>query len=287
MKTRLALFVAALLLLPSLALVLAGLDTPAIEMIGGIALVPVLLTLTLLASATYAIDALSFRRSGNSLLRSQWHYIRWLSIAGAAMGALIAYLNIFVALWLSPLDTPATLILVAMFGAVALPSVLIVRFWLAGIFKLSRRIMPLFSPTAEALSTLSLLAALTGLLGGPIWPAQLAWLWWLSPLLLLLALQTLWHESTVFSGIVQGDWSRVLLGSAAGILIGITSFTVFHLAGGAIYFTAPVWGLISLCALFGLTCLQLSDVIAEYWRGKTRGEVFKKKPFPIPVVTKK
>lgn len=116
-----------------------------------------------------------------------------------------------------------------------------------------------------------------------MWPTQLAWLWWSSLLLLLIALQTLWHESTVFSGITQGDWSRVLLGGAAGMLTCTASLAVFRLADGAIFFTLPIP---CLLAMFGLLCLQLGDVVAENWRGKTRGEVFKKKPFPIPIVTK-
>jgi hypothetical protein len=40
-------------------------------------------------------------------------------------------------------------------------------------------------------------------------------------------------------------------------------------------------------ALFGLLSLQLGDVIAEHWRGRPRGEVFKRKSFPIRVVTQK
>jgi len=40
--------------------------------------------------------------------------------------------------------------------------------------------------------------------------------------------------------------------------------------------------------VFGLLCLQLSDVLAENWRGKSRTALFKgKKKFPIPVVVKK
>jgi hypothetical protein len=41
-------------------------------------------------------------------------------------------------------------------------------------------------------------------------------------------------------------------------------------------------------ALFGLLCLQLGDVIAENWRGKSRTAMYsQKKKFPIPVVVKK
>ena len=136
-------------------------------------------------------------------------------------------------------------------------------------------------------AALLLLAAVSGLFGGAAWPAQLFWLLWLSPLLLLAALQLLWHESTIFSGLAQGDWSRVLLGAASGILVGGIALATYRLSGGAIYLAANTLQLIAALAQFGLLCLQIGDVVAENWRGKPRGEVFKKKPFPIPVVSKK
>jgi hypothetical protein len=59
------------------------------------------------------------------------------------------------------------------------------------------------------------------------------------------------------------------------------------LSGGAIELDANAWQLTYSLAVFGLLCLQLGDVVAEHWRGKSRSEVFKRKPFPIPVVSKK
>jgi hypothetical protein len=122
---------------------------------------------------------------------------------------------------------------------------------------------------------------------GTLWINSLYWLFWLSPLLLLAALQLLWHESIVFSGLAQGDWSRVLLGAASGIFVGSVALATYRLSGGAIYLTANTWQLLAALAIFGLLCLQVGDAVTEHWRGKPRGEVFKKKPFPIPVVTKK
>ncbi|HLY95813.1 MAG TPA: hypothetical protein VKO66_01250, partial [Sideroxyarcus sp.] len=127
----------------------------------------------------------------------------------------------------------------------------------------------------------------SGLLGGPVWPEYLGWLFWLSPLLLLAALQLLWNESTIFSGLPQGDWSRLLLGAISGVAVGGIALTTYRLSGGAIRFGADTWQLISGLAVFGLLCLQVGDIVAENWRGKPRGEVFKRKPFPIPIVTKK
>ena len=290
MKIRLSLFTAAVLLLPLLALLLSGQEWPPTNRIGGNVALPALFSLTALLTCAYLLDTLSFRRSGSSLLRTQRAYVRWLSATGALLCVLFACLNMLSPLWISPLPSPAEIALAALFGGVLLPAILITRLWLSSLPLLLHRLthtLAVPATQAEPAASLLLLTTLIGLLGGSVWPMQLAWLLWLSPLLLLTALQLLWHESTVFSGLKHGDWSRVVLGGAAGILVGGGTLTLYKLAGGALYLTAPFWLFTLLLAAFGLLCLQLGDVIAESWRGKKRTDVFKKKPFPIPVVVKK
>ncbi len=237
------------------------------------------------------LDTLTFRRTGHSLLRSQRSYLLWSSAAGAVTCLLLAYLNLFVGSWFTSANSEAAaLLLAALCGTALLPAVLITRLWLAGLpglVRLSTRRFILPALPAEAAALLLLLAALSGLIGGTIWISQLGWLLWLSPLLLLVSLQLLWHESTVFSGLTQGDWSRVLLGAISGIVVGGIALATYRYSGGAIYLAADKWQLIVGLAMFGLLCLQVGDVVAENWRGKKRADVFKKKPFPIPIVTKK
>jgi hypothetical protein len=116
----------------------------------------------------------------------------------------------------------------------------------------------------------------------------LFWLLWAAPLLLLFALQLLWHESTIFSAVVRGDWGRILCTALSGLVAGNLAVVVFKSAGGTLIVQLPNVAFAQLgYVLFGLLCLQLGDVIAEFWRGKTRATVLKKKPFPIPVVVKK
>jgi hypothetical protein len=290
MKIRLPLFAAATLLLPPLSVLLSGQDWPQSEHIDGAVALPALCGMLFLLAAAYLLDAHSFRRSGSSLLRTQHLYARGLAATGAALGILLACLNFFSPLWVSPLSFAPEMLLAALFGGMLLPAVFIVRLWLSGIplllRLLTRRLaLPLIQP--EPVSSLLLLTALVGLFGGAVWPSQLGWLLWLAPLLLLIALQLLWHESTIFSGAKHGDWSRIALGAASGIALGGGTLAVYTLAGGALYFVAPVWLIAILLAAFGWLCLQLGDVIAEQWRGKKRADVFKKKPFPIPVVVKK
>jgi hypothetical protein len=291
MRNRIAAFIAGLVLLPPLAVSLAGQgwDDPA--PVTGTVWLPALSGMLAVIVFGFLLDTLTFHRTGHSLMRSQRGYLLWNGVAGAATCTLLAYLNLFAGAWFTPADPDTTaLLLAALCGTALLPAVLITRLWLAGLpglvrLSTSRLALPVLP--AEAASMLLLLVALAGLTAGTIWADHLDWLFWASPLLLLVALQLLWHESTIFSGLAQGDWSRVLLGAVSGIVVGGIALAVYRLSGGAIYLVAGTRKLIAGLALFGLLCLQVSDVVSENWRGKRRAEIFRKKPFPIPIVTKK
>ena len=288
MRNRLTAFVVAPLFLPPLALTLAGQEWEAPAPIAGAVWLPTLLATLALFACGFLLDTLTFRRTGHSLLRAQRGYLLWSSVAGAVTGMLFAWLNLFSGSWFTPgASETAALLLATLIGSALLPVVLVARLWLAGLVKLGTRRFALPALPAEAAARSLLFAALVGLLLGTIQMAYLSWLFWLSPLLLLVALQLLWHESTVFSGLAQGDWSRVLLGAISGIMVGGIALGAYRLSDGAVYFTAHTWQLMLGFAFFGLLCLQIGDVIAEHWRGKPRGEVFKKKPFPISVISKK
>ncbi|WP_150103004.1 hypothetical protein [Sideroxydans lithotrophicus] len=291
MKTRLAALILALLSLPPLALSLSGREWDVPVAIAGPFLLPAIFsTLALLAFATL-LDTLTFHRTGHSLLHSQRSYLLWNCVAGAVAGTLLAYLNLFAGTWFTPAGSVTqALLFAALCGTVLLPAILITRLWLAGlpgVVRLSTRRFALPAIPPEMTAKLLLLAALTGLIAGTIWIDRLSWLFWLAPLLLLAALQLLWHESTVFSGLAQGDWSRVLLGTISGIVAGSIALAAYRLSGGAIYLAASTWQLVAGLSVFGLLCLQIGDALAEGWRGKNRSDIFKKKPFPIPVVSKK
>lgn len=290
MLNRLFIYVAALLFLPPIAITLAGLDWFAPTPVEGAVWLPTLFGALAVLAFGLVMDTLTFRRTAHSLLRSQRNYLLWCGVAGAVTGTMLAYLNLFAEAWFTAGSDAQALLLAALSGAVLLPVILVCRLWLAGLpglVRLSTKKFALPALPHEATAWILLLVALTGLFGGPIWIEHLNWLFWLSPLALLAALQLLWHESTIFSGLPQGDWSRILLGAASGILVGGVALAMYRFTGGAVYLTAGTWHLIAGLALFGLLCLQIGDVVAEHWRGKSRGEVFKRKSFPIPIVTKK
>jgi hypothetical protein len=287
---RLITFTGALLFLPPIALTLAGQAWFAPTPVEGTVWLPTLFGILALLAFGFLLDTLTFHRTNHSLLRSQRNFLLWSGVAGTVTGTLIAYLNLFAESWFTAGSETQALLLAAFSGTVLLPVILISRLWLAGLpglVRLSTRRFALPALRPEAAAILLLLVALTGLLGGTIWMDRLGWLFWLSPLLLLAALQLLWNESTVFSGLQQGDWSRVLLGAISGIVVGGCALAVYRFSGGSLYLATGTWQLIAGLAGFGLLCLQIGDAVAENWRGKPRGEVFKKKIFPISVVSKK
>jgi hypothetical protein len=290
MLNRLITFAVALLLLPPIALTIAGQAWFAPTPVEGTVWLPTLLGVLAVLAFGILLDTLTFRRTGHSLLRSQRNYLLWCGAAGTVAGTLIAYLNLFAESWFTAGSEVQALLLAAFSGTALLPVILISRLWLAGLpglVRLGTRGFALPALPPEAAAMLLLLLALGGLLGGTLWTDRLGWLFWLSPLLLIAGMQLLWHESTIFSGLPQGDWSRLLLGALSGIVVGGFALAVYRFSGGSIYLATGTWQLIAGLALFGLLCLQIGDAVAENWRGKPRGEVFKKKPFPISVVSKK
>jgi hypothetical protein len=291
MLTRLVLFVALSLALPLAGSLLSGSEVVwHFSELAAQSLQPLLISLGAVLALFIAVELGGNRQ--RSLLKLQRSYLMALSVAGAVCGWLLLYLNRYAESWLVPaaLDITGMLILNALF-ALLLPTVLGLRTLLASLPGLLQRLARLPAmPSLSASHTVNVLAplALLGLLGGAAWPEYLFWLMWLAPLLLLIALQALWHERSIFAELATGDWGRVLCAALSGIVVCNVAVMAFRFGGGTLIVQVPNAAFAQLgYALFGLLSLQLGDVIAEYWRGKTRGEVFKRKSFPIPVVSKK
>lgn len=294
MKTRLAVFIGTLLILPFAGLLLSGgqwddlasADNPAVSF------APLITTILALLVFTLLTNLLVIVRSGNNPFKLQRDY--FLAIAGASivLGWLLLYLNHFTGNWLtdSSLDTHTAIWLSLLFCLLA-PAVLSMRALFGTFGGLLKRLSNLFTIQTHSGDTATLMLltlALAGLVGGAVWPERLFWLFWTAPLLLMVALQLMWHESTIFAGVARGDWGRLLCAVVSGLIVGNLLKCLFELAGGNIIIHLPNLAFLQLgFALFGLLCLQLGDVIAEFWRGKSDPKSRKKKPFPIPVVVKK
>lgn len=291
MIVRLALFAFALFALPPLALLVAGSEQPGETLYPGDDAAAMLTAIAATAVLGWLLDRLTYRRKKHSLQHSERRYAQWLATCGAILGPLLSWMNLYAPAWLT--ETAGfvqTLVLNSLLGAVLLPTVLILRNWLGGLpglvkFGSRRFALPAVQP--QSAIPLLLLAGLAGLLGGPVRPDALFWLYWAAPLTLLVALQLMWHENTVFADLKSGNWHRIVLGTLSGLLAGAVTLTAYHLAGGSLIALLPRWSIPFGLMLYGLLCLQIGDIVAESRRGKKRGEVFKKKSFPIPVVVKK
>jgi len=288
MLSRLGLFVAAVLLLPLLARLLADAlpDWLAAEPMPLAPLGWALVTAVLLL---FLADWLLGLRGGQRLLRLQRYYYLALAVASALLGWLLAYLNVFAESWLIPAghDVTGSLLQTLLFALTA-PAVLLLRAALGRSAPLLKVLAGWPAPrfASREFFTLALLAlALLGLTVGSVWPGS--GLLWTAPLLLLAGLQGLWHESSIFDGLARGDWGRLLTAALAGLIVGNLLTYAFALGGGHLILQVSFAYVQPGFALFGLLCLQLGDVIAEAWRGKTRAELFPKKPFPVSVVVKK
>ncbi len=301
MKTRLGIFIISLVLLPLAGWFLSGREWSELfsgSTVAGVTdasgnIAAILLTTLMLLGYVLLTNHLIKRRTGNSPMDIQRNYFLWMAAASAALGWLLAYLNLFTATWATTQGHPAVqLLLYTPLFALLAPAVLGTRALLGGFPGLLKRLarsVPVPVPNGETLASVLIPVAALGLLGGAAWPAQLFWLLWLAPLLLLAALQLLWHEGTIFSGLKSGDWGRVICAALAGNFVGNFTAFSYQTNGGDLTgnLSHPLFAQLGY-AVFGLLCLQLGDVVAEHWRGKKRGELFRqKKKFPIPVVVKK
>ncbi len=296
MKTRLAVFLATLLIMPLAGFWVAGSvwndlspDSPAAMVNPPATLLTTLFMFGYLLFVNHTVSLLS----GNNPLKVQRNYFLWTGLAGAVLVWSLTYLNMYAGSWVvQPENVIMQVLLYSPLFALLAPAVLITRSLLGSIPRLLKMLshgLVIPAPTGETLAITLFAIAAGGLLGGDAWPAQLIWLYWLSPLLLLVALQKLWHESTVFSGLAHGDWGRVVLPAASGVVVANVTLLVYQINGGIVEINLP-HPLIAQSgyAAFGLLCMQLGDIIAEKWRGKKRSAVFQqKKKFPIPVVSKK
>jgi hypothetical protein len=289
MLIRLALFAVLLVVLPLLGQLLAGNETSWVVSDANVRpLAPVFAAAGAVALLLLALEA----GSRQSLFRLQRRYALALAGAGAASGWLLLTLNQHAESWYAPgtLDAAGILALTLLFALLP-PAILGVRTLLARFPGLLQRLACLPAwPALDATQSSTLLVplALLGLMGGAAWPDQLAWLLWSAPLWLLLTLQVLWHERTIFAEPAGGDWGRLLCAALAALLVCNLAMLAFRMAGGILFMHTSHAILTQLgYVLYGLFVLQLGDLVAEHWRGKPRGEVFKRKSFPIPVVTKK
>lgn len=253
----------------------------------------------LLVGLTLLANGLTRQRTGSCLLTRRPGFLAAMLPAGALLGWLYHWLNLFLQLWHYP-DAASALpfaLTRTLEYALLLPAVLSLRQWLASFPRLlgaTQRGMTI-DGTIDVVAPGWVLVALAalGLVGAGVWPDWIYPLTWTAPLLLALGLAMIRGRPTPFAGIWEGDWSRVLLPSGAALLLGAVVQLWGALVGAHWALTLPlldgarVLGLPALAYLgllpLGLLAIWLADQLARPWRNRP----LKRFPdFPIKVVIK-
>jgi len=231
------------------------------------------------------INAFTFRRTGRCLLTERTGYFLALFPLSALFWWYFECLNRFVANWyyvgvgsLSPYEY---FLLATPPFATVLPAVLSTAEWLASYPFWGSPRVGFWAPRLgrpRLVAGFLLLFAATGLMGIGLWPQYLFPLLWLGPLGIIVALQTLLGEETVFAPLKEGDWRPVLIPAAAGLFCGFFwemwnyySLARWEYAVPFVHrfqlFEMPLLGYAGYLP-FGLECFLVADQLARAWPAK-------------------
>jgi hypothetical protein len=173
------------------------------------------------------VNALTSRRSGQCLLTERPGYLLALFALSAAFWWFFEYLNRFVQNWhyvgVAELGAWEYFWQATLPFSTVLPAVLSTRDYLASFPRLSdglRRAWAIRLRAPRRLAAVTLLVAGLGLAGIGVWPEHLYPLLWIAPLLVIVSLQVLRGEPTVFQPLGDGDWRGVWLAALAALVCG-------------------------------------------------------------------
>ncbi len=229
------------------------------------------------------INALTVKRSGGCMLRDRPGYFLALFPLSAAFWWFFEYLNRFVGNWHylggDELGAWQYFWQATLPFATVLPAVLGTRAYLATFPRLDAGLADYWrirvrAPKALALGVLATAATGLALIG--LWPDYLFSLLWVSPLLVITALQALFGEPTIFDRVARGDWRLLWQAALAGLVCGffwelwnygslthweysvpwVHRFELFHM---------PLLGYLGYLP-FGLECLA----VASFLEGRRR-----------------
>jgi hypothetical protein len=229
------------------------------------------------------VNALTQRATGHYLFRDRTGYLFALFPLSAAFWWFFEYLNRFAQNWhyigvgeLGPWEYfwQATL----PFSTV-LPAVTSTQEYLRSFPRLSRglsRAWPISLPWPRPIAGVTLLVAGLGLVGIGTWPEYLYPLVWIAPLFIIVALQAIVGEPTIFDPVAAGDWTDLWLAMLAALICGffwelwnygslahweysvphVDRFDVFHM---------PLIGYAGYLP-FGLECMAVAGMLQRWWR---------------------
>lgn len=237
------------------------------------------------------INALTYWRSGRSMLTHRPAYFMMLFPVSAGFWWFFEYLNRFVQNWyydgvgtLTPVEyfffatLPFSTVLPAVLGTYDFLKTLK---W-AGMGLDNYAPLDFKHPKAAARITLAICSA--GLAGIGIWPDYLFPLLWISPFLIVTSVSTLMNRETVLSDVRRGNWRNIYLLAMAALICGLfwEMWNYYSLARW-IYavpfvekfkiFEMPVLGFAGYLP-FGIECAVVGGLVAEFTdliTGKDKG----------------
>ncbi len=224
------------------------------------------------------INALSVKQSGRCLMLDRPGYFLMLFPASAAFWWFFEYLNRFVQNWHYvgvQYDSLRYACYATLSFSTVLPAVLSAREWLLGfawIEKGFKSTLPIGLNKPKWVAVAILALAGFGLAGIGVWPDILFSLLWVSPVLIIMALQVLNNESHIFSNIACGDWRVVVASALAALFCGFfwELWNIFSLAkweytipyvDGLHIFEMPLLGYAGYLP-FGLECSVVGNLLA-------------------------
>jgi hypothetical protein len=173
------------------------------------------------------INALTYRQSGRCMLRNSPCSFLLLFPVSAAFWWFFEYLNRFVQNWhyVGPLFGPWEYFWYATLPfSTVLPAIMGTRDWLLS-FSWTQQNFQMFFPIhlsrPRAVAWPVLLATAAGLAGIGIWPNYLFPLVWVSPVLIIISLQTMFGQYHLFSPLSHGDWRDVFSSALAALVCGL------------------------------------------------------------------
>ncbi len=172
------------------------------------------------------VNALCVRRTGNSLITDRPGFFLLLFPTSAVFWWFFEYLNRFVQNWYytgTEFSPWAYFWYATLPFSTVLPAVLSTKQWLHSANWINQAygdIQPIRWPNPTKIAECILLLSAAGLAGIGIWPNYLFPLLWISPLLIIVCLQTLMKERQVFSSMATGDWGSAVAAALAALVCG-------------------------------------------------------------------
>jgi hypothetical protein len=172
------------------------------------------------------INALCRRRTGRCMMIDQLCFFLLLFPVSAAFWWFFEYLNRFVQNWYYMgvhFDSWEYFGYATLSYSTVLPAVLGTRnlmntfSWIQRAFD---TVKPFECPHSGVLAVSALVISGIGLTGIGVWPNYLFALLWISPLIIIVSLQTLMGEKHILSEMAAGYWSPVISSAAAALLCG-------------------------------------------------------------------